>query len=104
MSTNDVGQSVSTGNDQLINFAGIFQGGNLSSFQYLAGQAYQDSVLVQANLVQNNSSVIHNDTTTLAPEVVAFIGDHSSDPDFQSLLPPQQQHLPADGLGGVMHA
>ena len=104
ISTNDVGQTVSTGNDQLINFAGIFQGGNLSSFQYLAGHAYQDSVLVQANLVENNSSVIHNDTTTLVPEVVAFIGDHSADPAFQLLLPPQQQHVPADGLSGVMHA
>lgn len=66
-------QSAATGGNQLTNFAGIIDVG--STFAFLKGNPYEDSILVQANLVTDDKdSVVPHDTNALVTEVIAFIG------------------------------
>jgi hypothetical protein len=95
-------QNVSTGGDVLSNNAAIIDVGNTNT--HVNGQVYGDSILVQANLVtQESDHVVQTNPQALVPEVIAFLG-HDDTPDNS-----QPQHHPTttlahdDPMGGVLH-
>lgn len=63
---------VAAGGNSATNYAEIIDPGTLSASRYLGGQAYDDAILVQTNLVTDDDTVTIHDTTTLVPEFVAF--------------------------------
>ncbi|GAB1716836.1 MAG: hypothetical protein NTAFB05_18780 [Nitrobacter sp.] len=79
-------QNVATGGDVLSNDAAIVDVGNTST--HVNGQVYGDSILIQANLVnQDSDHVAQANPQTLVPEVIAFVGQDTatdnSDPQHQ---------------------
>jgi hypothetical protein len=68
-------QWLSTGGNTAGNFAQIVDGG-ASSSQILGGNAYEDSILLQANLVSDTTQTVATDPTALVTELVAFV-DHA---------------------------
>jgi len=70
-------QWVSTGGNSLINTAEIIDARGLHN-QYLGGDHYEDSVLIQAEMVDDSSQTTQTDPTALIPEIVAFL-DQSHD-------------------------
>jgi hypothetical protein len=95
-------QNVATGGNVLSNDAAIVDVGNTNI--HVGGQVYGDSILIQANLVAENSDhVTQTDPQALVPEVIAFIGS-----DETTINPDQQQHAPApiphdDPMANVLH-
>jgi hypothetical protein len=67
-------ETINSGGNQVANIAQIAAVGTTSAFQFVGGHAYDDAILVQANLVSSNSSVTNGDTHSLVPELVAFTG------------------------------
>jgi hypothetical protein len=67
-------QFASTGHNAAQNVAEIIDIGTLQK-QFVGGKHYEDSILVQANIVGgNDDKVVYSDTSKLAPEVIAFTG------------------------------
>jgi hypothetical protein len=95
-------QNVSTGGDVLSNDAAIVDVGNTST--HVNGQAYGDSILIQANLVnQDSDHVAQTNPQVLVPEVIAFVGQDNatdnSDPQHHATTT-----LPHDDpMAGVLH-
>jgi hypothetical protein len=80
-------QNVSTGGNVLSNDAAIVDVGNSNT--YVNGQAYGDTILIQANLVnQDSDHVVQTNPHALVPEVIAFVGHDdtptTSDPQHQA--------------------
>jgi hypothetical protein len=95
-------QNVATGSNVLGNDAAIVDVGNTNT--YVNGQVYGDSILVQANLVnQDSDHVAQTDPQTLVPEVIAFLGQD----DASNHSDPQHQATPAlphdDPMANVLH-
>jgi hypothetical protein len=95
-------QNVVTGGNVLSNDAAIVDVGNTNT--HVNGQVYGDTILVQANLVnQDSDHVTQTNPQALVPEVIAFVGQddatNNSDP----------QHHPTttlphdDPMAGVLH-
>ncbi|KAA5602004.1 hypothetical protein [Blastochloris sulfoviridis] len=83
-------QVVSTGANELQNQAIIVDVDALSS-EFIGGDVYEGSILIQANLVESDDdSVVHHDTDTLVPEVIAFTGgnDDNGPSDHAYVGPP----------------
>lgn len=95
-------QNVSTGGDVLSNNAAIIDVGNTDT--HVNGQVYGDSILVQANLVtQESDHVVQANPQALVPEVIAFLGQDDGSDSTQP-----QHHPPAtlahdDPMGGILH-
>jgi hypothetical protein len=95
-------QNVVTGGNVLSNDAAIIDVGNTST--HVNGQIYGDSILVQANLVnQDTDHVAQTDPQALVPEVIAFVGQDSatdnSDPQHHATTT-----LPHDDpMASVLH-
>jgi len=68
-------QGVATGGNYALNDAQIVDPGTLSTDKYLGGQAYEDSILIQTNLITSHDTVTIHDTSTLVPELAAFTHD-----------------------------
>lgn len=68
-------QGIAAGGNAASNTARIIDPGTLSTSKYLGGQAYEDTILIQANIVTDSDLVTIHDTTTLVPELVAFAHD-----------------------------
>jgi hypothetical protein len=67
-------QSVSSGSNIASNEAVIVDAG--ATFSYVEGDVYQDTILIQGNLIgENNDQVTVGDPTALIPEIVAFTGE-----------------------------
>jgi hypothetical protein len=66
-------QWLSTGANSTINSAEIISAGGIAD-QYLGGNHYVDSVLVQANLISDAAQSTSAEPTALVSEIVAFIG------------------------------
>jgi hypothetical protein len=97
-------QSVSTGQDVLVNAASIVDGGSATS-PYLQGQYYSDMILLQTNIIGNNPNVTSQDPSKLAPEVVAFTADldtthNGQDTSVVASATPQQH---TDGVATILH-
>ena len=72
-------ETISSGGNQLANFAGIASVGTTSNFQYVGGQAYSDAVLVQANLVSQGGQVVTSQGGgDLAAELQTLTGLHDA--------------------------
>jgi hypothetical protein len=71
-------QWVSAGDNEATNVARIVDVGGLDD-QYLGGTHYQDSLLYQANYVEDADTVLNGDTQTLVSEVIAFTGNVEAD-------------------------
>lgn len=83
-------QGVAAGGNSALNEAYIVDPGLLSASNYLAGEAYEDSMLIQVNIVTDSDTVTIHDTTTLVPELVAFAEQATQEPESDC----QQSHVP----------
>jgi hypothetical protein len=94
-------QWVSAGDNEAMNVARIVDVGGLDD-QYLGGTHYQDSLLYQANYVEDADTVLNGDTQTLVSEVIAFTGNVEADAvhDPDPLVTNHGIH--GDLLGGVL--
>ncbi len=77
--TDDSGQGVSTGGNTMLNEARIVDPGALSTSKYLGGDAYEASILVQANIVTDDDRIVIHDTSLLAPELAVFASEPEDD-------------------------
>ncbi|GAU81468.1 hypothetical protein [Bosea sp. BIWAKO-01] len=90
-------QGVAAGANTVLNEAHIIDPGTLSASKYLGGQAYEESVLIQTNMITDTDKVTIHDTQTLVPELVAFAHDvdsHSGSDSSGSrpVIPDPSQH------------
>lgn len=74
-------QGISAGGNTAINEAIIIDAGLLSTSNYLGGDAYEEAVLIQVNIVTDSDTVTIHDTTTLVPELVAFAEHAAREPE-----------------------
>lgn len=93
-------QSVITGQNSLSNEAVIVDVAPTNI--YLNGQAYGDTILVQANLLPTDKDpAISNDMHALVPELVAFVNDsQDSETVVQPLVAPAPHE---DPMASIMH-
>jgi hypothetical protein len=94
----DTGQGVAAGGNSALNEAYIVDPGLLSTSNYLGGQAYEEVVLIQVNIVTDSDTVTIHDTSTLVPELVAFAQQAGQEPEpdcppVQVVDPAQHDHL-----------
>jgi hypothetical protein len=93
---------ISTGENATINTATIIDVG-ATFHTYLEGEHYEDSILVQAEIViGDDDDVDRQDTDQLVNEVIAFIGSPDDADDGQPNAPMQGSTLPGDVLGQMM--
>lgn len=86
--TADSHQGVSSGGNTALNQAQIIDPGTLSTSKYLGGDAYEASILIQANIVSESATVVIHDTSTLAPELAFFAAEQEPDNDCQQPVQP----------------
>lgn len=93
-------QSAATGSNALTNQAVIVDVG--STVAFLAGDAYEDAILIQANIVtDDNDTVTVKDTDTLVSEVIAFTNAAEDDPNTD-LPPSMATNAQDDVMGSVL--
>jgi hypothetical protein len=93
-------QNASTGGNQLTNDATIVDVGANNSL--VAGDVYQDTILIQANLVtESNDKIIHGDPNTLVSEVIAFTGDDNTEVT-ETDLPVTGTDVNSDPMGSIL--
>ncbi len=91
-------QSVSTGGNHALNEAIIVDVGATSSF--VAGDVYQDTILIQGNLVaENNDKIVHGDPSALVSEIVAFTGEECPQEEVTDIRAPI---VPDDTMASIM--
>lgn len=94
-------QNASTGNNILTNDAAIVDVGANNSL--VAGEVYQDTILIQANLVtDNNDKIVHADPNTLVNEVIAFTGDDAGQTNETELPETGGTDLNGDPMGSIL--
>jgi hypothetical protein len=90
-------QGVAAGGNSALNEAIIVDPGLLSTSNYLGGEAYEEAVLIQVDIVTDSDTVTIHDTTTLVPELVAFAEHAAQEPEPDcppvQTVDPQQDHL-----------
>ncbi|MCA0419186.1 MAG: hypothetical protein LCH80_10765 [Proteobacteria bacterium] len=90
-------QGVAAGGNSALNEAVIVDPGLLSTSNYLGGDAYEEAVLIQVDIVTDSDTVTIHDTTTLVPELVAFAQQAVHEPEpgcpHARTVDPQQDHL-----------
>lgn len=74
-------QGVAAGGNNVLNEAIIVDPGLMSTSNYLDGEAYEESVLIQVNIVTDSDTVKIHDTSTLVPELVAFAEQAAREPE-----------------------
>lgn len=77
----DTEQGVAAGGNSALNEAYIVDPGLLSTSNYLGGEAYEESVQIQVNIVTDSDTVKIHDTSTLVPELVAFAEQATNEPE-----------------------
>lgn len=92
-----------TGGNLASNEAIIIDPGALSTSSYLGGDVYEESVLIQTNIVTESDTVVIHDTQTLVPELVAFAAGDPPPQEGDCPPPPQcDQSNPDNMLGNIM--
>lgn len=90
-------QGVAAGGNSALNEAFIVDPGLLSKSNHLGGQAYEEAVLIQVDIVTDSDTVTIHDTTTLVPEFVAFAEHAAQEPEHDcppaQTVDPQHDHL-----------
>jgi hypothetical protein len=97
-----VAQTITTGLNQLVNSAAIVDVGTLTGHQYLGGDEYEDTILIQAEILRDQDGVIYGDAGALAPEVVAFAGEDGAAPGDDLPPPFMTTTIQVDVLGSVL--
>ena len=92
-------QSASTGGNKLTNEAVIVD--VAASRTYVNGDAYSDTILIQANLLPTGlDHTVNGDTHTLVTELVAFVAETQNEaPAAQAVVGPP----PDDPIANVLH-
>lgn len=90
-------QGVATGGNIALNEAHIIDPGTLSASKYLGGDAYEESMLIQVNMITDSDTITIHDTRTLVPELIAFAQNADSHPGSDSqesrpVIPDPAQH------------
>lgn len=95
-------QNVATGGNVLSNDAVIVDVGSTNI--HVNGQVYGDSILIQANLVEEDSDhVTQADPQALVPEVIAFIGPNDAN-DSPNTQPHATTSIPHDDpIANILH-
>lgn len=95
-------QNVATGDNVLSNEAVIVDVGSTNI--HVNGQVYGDSILIQANPVEEDSDhVTRADPQVLVPEVIAFIGPNDT-PDNSNTQPHATTSIPHDdSMANILH-
>lgn len=94
-------QDASTGSNTLTNDAAIVDVGANNSL--VAGEVYQDTILIQGDLVtDNNDKIIHADPNTLVTEVIAFTGDDTDQTTETELPETGNTDLNGDPMGSIL--
>lgn len=96
-------QGVATGGNSALNEAYIIDPGTLSAATYLGGVSYEESVLIQTNIITDSDTVKIHDTQTLVSELIAFAQDAGNDHEQpnhvpQAVDPAQHDHLMSNML------
>lgn len=95
-------QSAVTGANQLTNVALIVDVDSMSGYQYLGGEEYETTLLVQANIIEDEDAV---DADGLHPDVVAALAgmaDPETDAPSSDGAEQPYSHSTGDVLGSVM--
>lgn len=99
----DLTQAAATGANQLTNLALIVDVDSLSGYQYLGGEEYETTLLVQANIIEDDDDV---DVNNLHPDVVAVLaGMADTEADAAPCSNADEHsysHSTGDVLGSVM--
>jgi hypothetical protein len=91
-------QSVSTGGNIATNEATIVDVG--ATFSFVEGDVYQDTILIQGNLVgENNDTVTVGDPAALVPEIIAFTGEECPVEEVTDIRAPI---VPDDTLASIL--
>lgn len=95
----ELAQSIQTGGNKLLNDATIVDVGPGTT--QVGGEAYTDTILVQAELVaESDDTILHDDTDALVNELIAFIGaEDNADTEYAPTIAPAQNE---DPIGGVL--
>jgi hypothetical protein len=96
-------QGAITGGNNAMNDAIIIDAGTFSQSQFLGGTSYEESVLIQVNIVTSDDHIAINDPHALVPEVIAFIDECDSTQPPDCLEPTvyqqaQQDHIMSSGM------
>jgi hypothetical protein len=96
-------QGAVTGGNLALNEAQIIDPGTLSESQFLGGTAYEESILIQVNIVTDDDEIMINDPMALVPEVVAFVGEdepcpHTGDETPCSAYQAHQDQIMSSGM------
>jgi hypothetical protein len=93
-------QSASSGGNEVSNDAIIVDVGSTSSL--VGGEVYQDTILVQANLVADDQDkIVYGDPTQLVSEIVAFTGEEDTEPQTD-LTDARAPILQDDTMGSIL--
>jgi hypothetical protein len=93
-------QSASSGGNEASNDAVIVDVGSTSAL--VGGDVYQDTILVQANLVTDDQDkIVYGDPTQLVSEIVAFTGDDDPEPQTD-LTDARAPILQDDTMGSIL--
>jgi hypothetical protein len=93
-------QSASSGGNEASNDAVIVDVGSTSA--QVGGEVYQDTILVQANLVTDDKDkIVYGDPTQLVSEIVAFTGDEDTEPQTD-LTDARAPILQDDTMGSIL--
>lgn len=103
----ELAQAITAGANDATNVALIIDVDSLSGYQYLGGEVYEDTMLVQANIVVGEDEEDALDASSLHPDVVAAVAAMSDDATEHSNTPSAEGDHVTDGmgtdlLGGVM--
>jgi hypothetical protein len=71
-------QGAVTGANIALNYAHIIDAGTLSGSAFLGGEAYEDSMLIQANIVTDQNQIVIQDASSYVPELIAFTDDFNA--------------------------
>lgn len=100
--TEDSSQGVSSGGNSTRNEAHILDPGTLSASKYVGGDLYEESILVQTNIITENDTVVVHDTTTLVTEFVAFAAEHGQEESCQPDTRPTEASGSSDHIMSQM--
>ncbi len=99
---------VDTGSNAVINIASIIDFDSGAHTTYVAGTVYSDAVLIQGGIIEHGvTDGTGQPTNQLAPEAIAFLGDH--DPtglatDHDAITIGHDANLHAGAVGDVMQS
>ena len=100
-SEDGVAQVASTGGNFLTNAAAIITTDPAADI-YVGGEVYEDEVLVQAEIIEDDDDVVYGDPDALAYELVAFTQDGSNGEHWSEDNSGHGSHSDGDVMGSIL--